>query len=72
MAEPPSLGGRGLLRKSFRAVEDDDGVSTGDCVASLAEFEWDGEDVPSLGSLFLDFDDLFGSFARESCSCWIG
>jgi hypothetical protein len=28
---------------------------------------WEGDDVPELDSLFLD--DLFGSLARESCSC---
>ena len=66
---PPSFGGSGLLRRSFSAVVEDDGVATGDCAASLEELDWDGDDVPSLDSLFLDLDDLFGSFARESCSC---
>lgn len=66
---PPSLGGSGLFRGSFRAVVDEDGVATGDCVASLELPNCEGDDVPSLDSLFLDFDDLLGSFARESCSC---
>ena len=64
---PPSFGGSGLFRESFSAVVEEDGVITGDCAASLDEL--DGDDVPSLASLFLDFDDLLGSFARESCSC---
>lgn len=64
---PPSLGGRGLFRGSFSVVVDEDGVVIGDCVASLAEFDCDGDEVPSLDSpLFLDFEDLFGSLARES------
>ncbi len=66
---PPSFGGRGLLRRSFSAVVEEDGVATGDCAASLEELDCDGDEVPSLDSLFLDFEDLFGSFARESCSC---
>jgi hypothetical protein len=65
---PPSFGGRGLLRGSFSAVVEEDGVATGDCAASL-ELPCNGEEVPSLDSLFLDLEDLFGSFARESCSC---
>jgi hypothetical protein len=44
----------------------------GDCADSLDEPVWeDGDDVPSFESLFLDFEDLFGSLERESCSCWI-
>ena len=69
---PPSLGGRGLLRESLRAVVEDEGVATGDWAASLDEPACEGEDVPSFDSLFLDLDDLLGSFARESCSCWMG
>lgn len=65
---PPSFGGRGLLRGSFSAVVEEDGVATGDCAASL-ELPCNGDEVPSLDSLFLDLEDLFGSFARESCSC---
>jgi hypothetical protein len=66
---PPSFGGSGLLRGSFSAVVEEDGVATGDCAASLEELDCDGDEVPSLDSLFLDLEDLFGSFARESCSC---
>lgn len=52
-------------------VVEEDGVAIGDWVASLSfEGPWDGDDVPSFES-FLDLEDL-GSFARESCSCWIG
>jgi hypothetical protein len=68
---PPSFGGRGLFRGSLSDVVDADGVATGDCAASLDELA-DGDEVPSFESLFLDLDDLFGSFDRESCSCWIG
>lgn len=46
---------------------DEDGVVIGDCAASLAEFDCDGDEVPSFESpLFLDLEDLFGSLARES------
>jgi hypothetical protein len=69
---PPSFGGRGLFRGSLRDVVDVDGVATGDCAASRDDCPEEGEDVPSFESLFLDLDDLFGSFDRESCSCWIG
>lgn len=65
---PPSLGGKGLFRTSLRAVVDEDGVATGDDVASRDEPACNGDAVPSFESLFLDFDDLL-SFARESCSC---
>jgi hypothetical protein len=65
---PPSFGGSGLLRGSLSAVVEEDGVATGDCAASL-ELPCDGDEVPSLESLFLDLEDLFESFARESCSC---
>ncbi len=45
---------------------DADGVTTGDCAASREEdAEVDGEEVPSLDSLFF-FEDLFGSLLRES------
>lgn len=67
--EAPSFDGRGLFRGSLSCVVDDDGVATGDCAASREEPA--GEDVPSLESLFLDLDDLLGSFARESCSCYM-
>lgn len=66
---PPSLGGKGLFRESLSAVVEDEGVVMGDCAASLEDPACEGEDVPSLASLFLDLEDLFGSFARESCSC---
>jgi len=69
---PPSFGGSGLFRLSLSAVVDEDGVATGDCAASLEEPDCEGDDVPSLDSLFLDLEDLFGSLARESCSCWMG
>lgn len=45
---------------------DEDGVVIGDCVVSLVVLDCDGDDVPSLESPFLDFEDLFGSLARES------
>jgi hypothetical protein len=61
--------GSGLFRRSLSAVVEEDGVATGDCAASREPLDCDGDDVPSLESLFLDFDDLLGSFARESCSC---
>jgi hypothetical protein len=51
------------------AVVDEEGVTTGDCAASREPLPWEGDEVPSFESLFLDLDDLFGSFARESCSC---
>lgn len=63
----PSFGGSGLFRKSLRVVLEDDGVTAGDCAASR-ELDCEGEEVPSLDSLFLDLD-LLGSFVRESCSC---
>ena len=66
---PPSPGGSGLLRGSMSAVVDDEGVTTGDWAASRDPLDCDGDDVPSFESLFLDLEDLFGSFARESCSC---
>jgi len=46
---------------------EEEGVVTGDWPASR-EFD-DGDAVPSFESLFFDLDDLFGSLARESCSC---
>lgn len=70
---PPSFGGRGLFLGSLSDVVDAEGVATGDWAASRDELAWeDGDEVPSFESLFLDFDVLFGSFDRESCSCWIG
>ena len=66
---PPSLAGRGLFRDSFKAVVDEDGVAPGDCAASRDPIDCEGDEVPSFGSLFFDLDALFGSFARESCSC---
>ena len=68
---PPSFGGSGLFLESLSAVVDDEGVATGDWAASRDPTDCDGEEVPSLDSLFFDFDDLLGSFARESCSCWL-
>jgi hypothetical protein len=65
---PPSFGGRGLLRGSFNAVVEEEGVTTGDCVSRDGP-ACDGDAVPSFDSLFFDFDDLLPSFARESCSC---
>lgn len=68
----PSCDGRGLFRGSFSEVVEADGVATGDCAASREDPPRDdGEDVPSFESLFLDFEDLFGSLVRESCSCWM-
>jgi hypothetical protein len=65
----PSFGGRGLFRGSVRVVVEEEGVATGDWPASRDAFDCEGEEVPSFDSLFLDLDDLLGSFARESCSC---
>jgi hypothetical protein len=57
------LGGSGLLRISFKVEEEDDGVSTGDWLASLeAAF---GEAVPSFESLFF-LEDLLESPRLES------
>lgn len=53
----------------MRDVVEADGVVIGDCAVSR-EGPPPGEDVPSLESLFFDFEDLFGSLVRESCSCW--
>jgi hypothetical protein len=49
---------------SFSVDVDEDGVSTGDWLASLEEPTDDGDEVPSLPSLF--FLGLFGSLPRES------
>lgn len=59
------LGGNGLLRLSFTSVDvDDEGVRTGDWVASREPCEL-GEAVPSFASLFfLDLESL--SFVLES------
>jgi hypothetical protein len=54
-----------LFRGSFRDVVEAEGVTIGDCAASLDEVEVDGDEVPSFDSLFF-FDDLLGSFVRES------
>lgn len=51
------------------AVVDDEGVTTGDWAASRDPLDCDGDDVPSFESLFLDLEDLFGSFARERTLC---
>ena len=59
-----------MFRGSLSAVVDEDGVVIGDCAASRDPLDCEGEAVPSFESLFFDFDDLLGSFARESCSCW--
>ena len=67
---PASAWGSGLFRESLRAVVEEEGVATGDCVASLEPLDCEGEEVPSDLDSFFDFDDLLGSFARESCSCW--
>lgn len=63
---PSLLGGRGLFRGSFKVVVDEDGVVIGDCVVSLVVFDCEGDEVPSLDSPFLDFEDLFASLVRES------
>ncbi len=52
-----------MLRMSFRVEVEEDGVRTGDWVASLAAAF--GDAVPSFGSLF--FLDLLESLPRESC-----
>lgn len=63
-AWPPSVefGGRGLLRISLTAVEDEVGVRTGDW---LDESRPEGDAVPSLESLFF-LEDLVASLPRES------
>lgn len=55
------LGGRGLLRISLTAVDEDVGVKVGDW---LDESRPDGEAVPSLESFFLD--PLVASLPLES------
>lgn len=69
LPDAPSLGGRGLFRGSVNAVVEEEGVVMGDWAASLDALACDGDEVPSFDSLFFDLEDLFGSFARESCSC---
>jgi hypothetical protein len=59
---PVELGGRGLLRISLTAVEEDVGVNTGDW---FDESRPEGEAVPSLESLFF-LEDLVASLPRES------
>lgn len=57
------MGGSGLLRMSFRVDEEEEGVRTGDWLASRdAAF---GEAVPSFESLFF-LEDLLESLPRES------
>jgi hypothetical protein len=65
---PASFDVRGLFLASFSEVVDAEGVTLGDWPASLEDADADGEEVPSFESLFF-FDDLFGSFERESWSC---
>jgi hypothetical protein len=63
-SEPrPALLGNGLFRMSLSAVEEDEGVKTGDWFASLDEPIEFGDDVPSFVSL-LFLDDLLGSLPR--------
>lgn len=52
------MGGRGLLRGSFRVEVDEEGVKTGDWFASLLF----GEAVPSFESLFF-LEDLLESLS---------
>jgi len=59
------LGGKGLLRMSLSVDVDDDGVRTGDWLASLEELAELGEAVPSFESLFF-LEDLFGSLPLDS------
>jgi hypothetical protein len=66
---PSLFGGSGLFLKSFKAVVEEEGVATGDCAASREPIDCEGDEVPSFDSLFFDLEALFGSFARESCSC---
>lgn len=60
---PPraEFGGSGLLRGSLRVDVEDDGVRTGDWLASRD----DGDEVPSLESL-LFLEDFAASLPRES------
>lgn len=60
---PDAFEGRGLLRMSLSVEVEDEGVSTGDELASREE----GDAVPSLGSLFFLVDLLPSLFPRESC-----
>jgi hypothetical protein len=59
------LGGRGLLRMSFKVAVEDEGVMLGDWVGSRPEPVELGDDVPSFESLFF-LDPLFGSLPRDS------
>lgn len=61
---PVLLGGSGLLRISLSVEDDEDGVRTGDWLVGSRE---DGDDVPSLESLFF-LEDLLASLPRESCA----
>ncbi len=63
---PPGalFGGSGLLRMSLSVEVDEVGVRTGDW---LAESRDEGDDVPSLESLFF-LEDLLASLPRESCA----
>lgn len=65
---PESLGGKGLFLASFSEVVEAEGVTIGDWPASLEEPEAEGDEVPSLESLFF-LEDLFGSFERERTLC---
>lgn len=64
---PVELGGRGLLRMSLRLEDEEVGVKTGDW---LEESRDEGDDVPSLGSLFF-LDDLLASLPRASCNPFV-
>lgn len=73
---PFSPGGNGLFLMSFTAVVEEEGVpwleELGEWVLAF-EFTsvfWDDDAVPETLS-FLPFEVLFGSLARESCSCWV-
>lgn len=69
--EPASLGGNGLFLESFKDAVEADGVTAGDCAGSLdCTEDADGDDVPSLLSLFF-FEDLLGSLLLESWSCCV-
>ena len=61
-----------MVRRSLTFVVDDVGVPCAELegdwlVPEVAVEDCEGEEVPVVGSFF--FDDLFESFARESCSC---
>ena len=62
------FGGRGLFRMSLRVEVEDEGVKTGDWLASLEELPELGDWLPSLESLFF-LPDLLESLPRESWAC---